>query len=104
MCMCVCMCMCMCRCAIDRFVEATEEEAGMLAAALQTMASHYLHWGLDDTRGTMVAERGMSRMRSLRYAPLLQEAKRPLLLCWLLQKGKEADVSLSRKPLEVRSE
>ena len=33
---------CMCRCAIDRFVEATEQEAGMLAAALQTMASHYM--------------------------------------------------------------
>ena len=30
------------RCAIDRFVEATEQEAGMLAAALQTMASHYM--------------------------------------------------------------
>ena len=43
-----------------------------LLYSLPPSLPHYLQWGLDDTRGTMVAERGLSRLRSLRYAPLLQ--------------------------------
>ena len=90
-------------CAIDRFVEATDDEAAILAAALYSMAQNYVHWNLDPARSTLLAQHGLPQLQGLRYAPLIREPKRPLALRWMLHVGAKANEALGRQPLEVRT-
>ena len=82
---------------------ATEDDESLLriGRALRSLCRRCVYAAERPERASLVADHGHPRLLGLRYAPLVREVHRPLLLRFLVGQGTEVDELRAREPMRV---
>lgn len=86
---------------IDLIAKADRPMRLRIGRALRATCKHYVAAAQRPDRSPLVADHGHPRLLGLRYAPLVREVHRPLLLRFLVEQGAELDELRQRKEMRI---